>query len=62
MQPSPDAESITLEGVGPSALSDTNKTKAGNDHFLPNFNRHLIILFEYREVKKGSLQATKGKS
>lgn len=62
MQPSPDAESITLEGVGPSALSDTNKAKAGNDHFLPNFNRHLIIPFEYQEVKKRSLQATKGKS
>ena len=57
MQPSPDTESITLGALGPSILSNTNETKAGNHHFLPNFIKPLIWLFktEYQEVKEGIL-------
>lgn len=47
MQDSPDTVSITLAGWRPLTLADTNKTKAENDCFLPNLNKHLIILFDY---------------
>ena len=35
MQDAQDTASITLDSLGPSTLSDTKKTDAGNDYFFP---------------------------